>query len=98
MKDLEKLTDKILPVVKQLKRYLALIFVVLVAVIYGFLMYQVTALNSKEPSDSDIAAQSQTTKVPHVDPAVLKQIQSLQDNSVNVQSLFDAARSNPFQE
>ena len=98
MKDLGKITDKVLSLAKQLKRYLALIFVLLVALIYGFLMYQVSVLDTKEPTESDIAARSQTAKVPHIDPAVLTQLQSLQDNSVNVQSLFDQARSNPFQE
>jgi hypothetical protein len=98
MKDLTRITDKLLPILKSSRRYLIPVVCLIVLVIYGFLVYRVNILNTTEPSESDIAAKSQTVKVPHIDPVVLKQLKSLQDNSVNVQSLFNQARSNPFQE
>lgn len=98
MNDITKLTDKILNAFKRLKRYLVVLFALLLLLVYGFLMYRINVLNSVQPSETDVAAQSKTTQVPYIDPALIKQIQSLQDNSVNAQALFNEARSNPFQD
>lgn len=98
MKDLSGLTEKFSDVLSRFKRYLPLLFGLLLLVLYGYLVYRVNVLNAAEPSATDVAAQSQTAKVPHVDPALIDQLQSLQDNSSSVQSLFDSARDNPFNE
>lgn len=100
MKDLNirDLLDKVLESLGQAKRYAVPLFCVFLALIYGFVVYRVQVLNSSEPSPADVATQSKTASVPHIDPVVLHQLQQLQDNSVRVKSLFSAARSNPFQE
>lgn len=91
---LEKLTD----LLAKAKQYSAVIFCVFIGLIYIFVIYRVQVLNSSEPSAADVASQSKTAQVPHIDPRVLSQLQQLQDNSVNVQSLFNQARNNPFGE
>jgi hypothetical protein len=93
-----ELLDKLVERLKQLKRYAPLLFCLFLAAIYGFVIYRVQVLNAGEPSAADVAAQSRTSSVPHIDPAVLKQLQQLQDNSVSVQTLFNSSRDNPFQE
>ena len=100
MKDLNlrELLDKAVELAGHAKRYAALLFCVFLAIVYGFVVYRVQVLNSSEPSAADVANQARTASVPHIDPAVLNQLQQLQDNSVSVQTLFSAARSNPFQE
>lgn len=98
MKDIKQIGSKLLDFVERAKRYSPLLFCLLLALMYGFLIYRVQVLNSAEPSAVDTAAQSKTAQVPHIDQRVIDQLQSLQDNSVSVQSLFDQARSNPFQE
>jgi hypothetical protein len=100
MKDLNlsELLDKALEQVERAKRYAPIFFCLFLAIIYGFVVYRVQVLNSSEPSASDVAAQSQTASVPHIDPTVLRQLQQLQDNNVSVQTLFSQSRSNPFQE
>lgn len=100
MKDfnLQSLVDKALELLEQAKRYAALLFCLFLALVYGFVVYRVQVLNSSEPSPVDVATQARTASVPHIDPVVLKQLQQLQDNSVTVQTLFNEARSNPFQE
>jgi hypothetical protein len=55
-------------------------------------------LSNQQPTDVAIADQAKTVGIVTVDPAVVKQLQDLQDNSVNVQSLFNEARNNPFQQ
>ena len=98
MKDIKDQLQKIVESLPRIKRYLPVLFCLLLAVIYGFLVYRVQVLNSTEPSATDVQAQSKTAQVPRIDPGVLSQVKNLQDNSVEVQSLFDQARSNPFQE
>jgi hypothetical protein len=95
---LSKLIDKLMELLETGKRYAPLIFCVFIALIYIFIVYRVQVLNNAEPNDTDVTNQSRTAQVPHIDPKVLDQLQSLQDNSVSVQALFDEARANPFQE
>ena len=78
-------------------RYAAILFFVLVAIAYGFVVLRINMLASSQPSQSEIDAQTTSTPVPRIDPKVAEQLQQLQDNSVNVQSLFQEARNNPFQ-
>ena len=98
MKNLDKLTEKLSQVLSSGRRYLPALFGLLLVLIYGFLTFRIQTLNSQEPTALDISQQSQTAQVPHIDPAVVRQLTSLKDNSVNVQTLFDQARGNPFQE
>ena len=79
------------------RRYSVLAFVVLVVAIYGLLLLQINSLGNTTPSSGAIVNESGKAKVPHIDEAVVKQLESLQDNSVSVKTLFDQARSNPFQ-
>lgn len=79
-------------------RYAILLFVLLLSGVYGFVAFKLLTAHNAQPSDQAISAQVQTTATPHVDPKVVEQMQSLQDHSVNVKTLFDQARSNPFQE
>ena len=80
-----------------LKRYSFTLFIVFVVCLYGFLLFRVNSLGNAQPMTADVNKQVNAAAIPHIDQAVVKQLQSLQDNSVNVQSLFDQARSNPFQ-
>jgi hypothetical protein len=80
-----------------LSRYAVILFFVLVAGVYGFVVLRINSLSNAQPSDSDVAAQSTATPVPRIDPKVAQQLQDLEDNSVNVQTLFEQARNNPFQ-
>ncbi len=81
-----------------LQRYMTLWFVLLLVLVYGFVLYRIQAAQSAQPTDTEISSQLQATPAPHVDPKVVEQMQSLQDHSVNVKTLFDEARSNPFKE
>jgi hypothetical protein len=96
--DLHQLLDKLSNALETAKRYAPLLFCIFVALIYIFVVYRVQVLNSAEPDQADITTQSRTAQVPHIDPKVLSQLQSLQDNSVSVQTLFNEARANPFGE
>jgi hypothetical protein len=95
--NLQVILSKLSGMFGKVRRYSLLIFIVFVALLYGFVAYKINSLAGAEPSSSDVTSQVNAAQVPRIDPAVVKQLQSLQDNSVSVQSLFDQARSNPFQ-
>ena len=95
--DLKTLKQQLLNTGSRLNHYSVIGFVVLVAVLYGFVMFRITTLSTAEPSQEVVSGQVKAARIPHIDQEVVKQLQSLQDNSVSVQSLFDQARSNPFQ-
>lgn len=79
-------------------RFRIVIFVVFVALVYGYLFLQINKFNNAKPSPLAVSSQaaSPSAVLPHIDPATVKKIQQLKDNSVNVQALFDQARQNPF--
>lgn len=80
---------------RKLGSYAFVFFLLFLAVIYGFILYRVNTLSTAEPTGTAVTQANQT---PHIDKQVVSQLQDLKDNSVSVQTLFDEARSNPFQE
>jgi hypothetical protein len=79
------------------RRFSLLAFLIFVGLVYGFLVLRINSLSGQEPTDSAVSSQVKAAKVPRIDPKVVQQLKSLQDNSVSVQALFDEARNNPFQ-
>ena len=89
--------EKFLTLLPRLRPYLLIVFLVFIALIYGFLFLRINTLANSQPSDTDVASQVKAAKVPHIDLSLVKQLESLQDNSVSVKTLFQDARNNPFQ-
>lgn len=96
--ELKDMSAKILLIVEKLKRYAALIFIVVLFGVYSFLVFRINTLNSQGPNDDDVTAKLQTVRRPKIDQSIVDKIQQLQDNSSEVKALFDKARNNPFQE
>lgn len=96
--DIKSTKDALRTVVYKLQKYSIVLFLTFLIGIYGFLVWQIISLDKAEPDQSVVNAKLKTAGVPRIDPDVLNKIQQLQDNSVEVQTLFDKARSNPFQE
>lgn len=81
---------------KRLGAYSALIFFLFVAALYGYIMWRINVYSNAPANQSEVSAK--VAAQPHIDPTVVQKMQDLQNNSVNVQSLFNQARENPFQE
>ncbi len=96
--DIKTLLAKTDAVVEKARRFSFLGFVIFVAVLYGFVLLRINTLDNVQPSSDSVTGQVQAARVPRIDKSVAKQLQSLNDNSVNVQTLFNEARSNPFQQ
>ena len=91
--DLEKVTAKL----SLLRRYSFVVFIILVVGVYAFILLRITNLSGVEPTDDSVNSQVQASHLV-IDKGIVEQLKSLRDNSVNVQSLFDQARTSPFQE
>lgn len=99
MKDsIKKTVSKLSPYFRKLERYKLFIFAMLLLVLYGFLVFRINTLNSQTPSDEEVQAKLERVTSPHLDQSIIDKIEQLQDNSVEVQTLFNEARNNPFQE
>lgn len=97
----EKILDilqKATAILAKARRYSLIIFIAFVASLYGFVIFRISVLTNIKPTDAQVSQQVQTAHILSLDKTVIKQLQALQDNSVEVQTLFNQARSNPFQE
>jgi hypothetical protein len=78
----------------KLGRYAVITFIVFLAIIYSFLLFRINTLTAAEPTDEAVAQ----ARTPRIDPKIVDQLLDLKENNVSVQTLFEEARSNPFQE
>lgn len=75
-------------------RYKAVLFFLLLAGLYGFILLRINTLSKVAPSEEQVITVKKTAvKIPE---STIRKIQSLRDNSIRVQTLFDEARDNPF--
>lgn len=93
-----QLTTRIQPLLRFFKRYAIFIFMIVLLGIFAFLVFRINHFSQVEPADDAVQEKLQTVQRPKVDQSVLDKIQQLQDQNIQVQSLFDKARSNPFNE
>jgi len=81
---------------RQFTRFRVILFLLLVVLVYGFVIWRIDTLKNAPPAPDAVASKLQSAT--HIDQATIDKIQQLQDNSVSVQTLFNKARQNPFQE
>ena len=84
--------------IAKINRFKIIIFVLLVVSVYGYIVLTISNLSNAQPSPDQLNQQNISIKSAKVDKKVILQLQQLQDNSINVKTLFDDARDNPFQE
>lgn len=83
---------------RKLRRYTVLIFIIVVIGLYGFLVFQIGKLSQVEPEETAVSEQLGKVKRLKIDQESVDKIQKLEDENIGVQSLFKAARDNPFQD
>lgn len=94
--DLKSLGSSLPALGKKLSKYASFGFFLLLAAVYGFMILRINMLSSAQPDPSEVT--NAQISSPHIDPKVADKLQSLKDNSVNVQTLFNDSRNNPFNE
>ena len=88
-----------LKILRVANTYRGIIFFLVLSSLYGFIIWRINVLSTAPPSQADIQTAEKTVSgAPKLDEASAKAITSLKDNSVRVQTLFESARNNPFDE
>ena|SRR3972149_8408025 len=83
---------------QRFSKHTAFVSVMAVLIVYMLVVWKISVLTAAEPSiDAEVTALAETN-IPRVNKKAVEQIQSLEQNSKQIQSLFDEARNNPFQE
>jgi hypothetical protein len=83
--------------IEKARRFSLIGFAALIVVLYGFVLLRINSLSNAQPSQESVTSQVKAARVPRIEQSVVNQLESLHDNSVNVQALFNDTRSNPFQ-
>lgn len=96
--NLESVKKSFLGSFKWLNRYRNILFFLLLTSLYGYIIWRINVLSTAPPSTTDVVSAQQNTETPQISADTVQKLQNLQDNSVRVQSLFNDARQNPFQE
>ena len=96
--DPKKLLARAKDFLNKFKKYSGFAFIVTVLLIYSFLVLRIGILSQAEPSEDAIAEQQNTIKRLKIDQNSIDKINELEDQNIGVQSLFEAARDNPFQD
>lgn len=94
--DNKKIRPLLLKSAKYLKTYAGFIFIIAVLLIYTFLVFRINRLSESQPTDTEISNTS--IKRLKIDENAVEKLEQLEDQNIGVQSLFEEARVNPFQE
>lgn len=96
--DMKDLPAKIRSLLGGVGRFSAIIFILFFALIYGFLVQRLGTLTSREPDQSEVMEELNIVRRPKIDEEAVRKIEQLEAQNVEVQTLFEAARRNPFAE
>jgi hypothetical protein len=95
---LKQITDIVAKLYQFLKKHSPVIFIVIVFSVYGFLIFQINQLSTAEPTPEQVAEQQNLIPRLKIDKEAVNKIEQLEDQNISVQSLFKAARDNPFKD
>lgn len=96
--EVKYISAKIIPALQGLKKYLVFIFVITVLLVYGYLVFHINTLASQQPEEDAVTERLKTVQRPKIDEDALNKIEQLEDQNIQVQTLFQQARDNPFVE
>ncbi len=90
--------EKIAPLRRLAYRHRVILFIVVSAGVFGFMLHRINVLANIEPSQMQIDEKVQEVKRVKIDEDAIRQIQELEDRNITLEALFDNGRENPFQE
>lgn len=94
----QQLTEKLQSVKRLTLRFAPILFIVIVLSIYGFLILYVNNLTAVSVDDDEVIEMLEVTTRPQIDQQAVEAIEELQDQNIQIESLFEEARDNPFSE
>lgn len=93
-----KQAEKLQPLIRFIKRYMVFIFVTTMLLILAFFVFRINQYSNIEPAEDAFSDRLKTVQRPKIDQAVVDKILQLKSQNIEVQSLFEQARNNPFSE
>jgi hypothetical protein len=96
--NISKLTARLQPIIAYLKRYSVILFALFFLGMYGFLVYRINVLTNSEPDAAAVDESINTVKRLKIDQSSIDKMLQLEEENIEVQSLFQQARENPFTE
>lgn len=96
--DLATLRPRLKKLWRKFFRHLAFAAIIIVLLIYVLIVWRIGKLATAEPSPEAVDSAIAATSIPKIDQKIINQIQSLEQSSAEIHSLFNQARNNPFQE
>ncbi len=96
--DTKNISSKLQSYLSMLKKYVVFVFAITILLIFSFFVVRINQISRSEPTEQQIEEKLQTVQRPRIDQAVLDKIEELQGQNIEVKSLFDQARNNPFSE
>ncbi|MES2970707.1 MAG: hypothetical protein V4702_00080 [Patescibacteria group bacterium] len=96
--ELKNLPSKLKPELKLLRKYIVFGYFIALLMIFGFFVFRINQFSHTEPTEEAVQEKLQTVQRPKLDNAVLEKVEQLESQNIQVQSLFDQARNNPFNE
>ncbi|HUD03289.1 MAG TPA: hypothetical protein VMR51_00635 [Patescibacteria group bacterium] len=94
---LKKILDKLLPIKNFVVRYAVLIFIVCVVGIFSFMTLLIAHYSNLEPTQYQIEDTKSSLKTFKLDDNAVQKINQLQDQNINIETLFNNGRANPFE-
>ena len=83
--------------VRKVRPYVGVLIFMLFAGVYGYMVFQINSLADPTVEQSEVQVEAKALPVPRIDDQAARQLMTLKDNSVNVQTLFEQGRTNPFE-
>jgi len=95
--DLTNILTKLRPIKTFIAHFAVVIFIVSVAAIFGYMTLKIAHYSNVEPSDIQVQDTKDSLKAFKLDDTAVQKIKQLQDQKINIESLFDNGRANPFE-
>lgn len=96
--DLKDIPVQLAKLGRWLKKYIVFIAILTALGIYLFVVWQIRSLANSEPTTDQVNNKVNELKTPRLDQDAVNRILQLEDQNVQIETLFNEARQNPFQE
>jgi hypothetical protein len=96
--DKAAILDQLATVITFAKRFRFILAFTIFSLMYAYIMTQVNAISQQQPSEVRIAEKATAAPRTRVDEDLVKQITALEEQNVQVKTIFNEARKNPFSE
>jgi hypothetical protein len=94
---LEPLITRLIKSKEFIARFAVIIFIVSVALVFGFLTFEIAHYSNREPNQDQVDERLSSLKTVKLDSQAVQKIEQLQDQNIGIDSLFNNGRANPFE-